>query len=104
MVVRVRPRQLALALPHAESLTRDNFLEGPANAQALALIDGWPDWPNRVMMLAGPERVPPGGYEAFSVLVITLIVLGAAGFGVVVYVGRRLRQTLHSLTSDRGAG
>ena len=55
MVVRVRPRQLALALPHAESLTRDNFLEGPANAQALALIDGWPDWPNRVMMLAGPE-------------------------------------------------
>ncbi len=55
MVVRVRPRQLALALPHAESLTRDNFMEGAANAQALALIDGWPDWPNRVMMLVGPE-------------------------------------------------
>lgn len=55
MVVRVRPRQLALALPHAESLTRDNFMEGSANAQALALIDAWPDWPNRVMMLAGPE-------------------------------------------------
>jgi chromosomal replication initiation ATPase DnaA len=46
---------LALALPHAESLTRDNFLEGAANAQALALIDAWPDWPNRVMMLVGPE-------------------------------------------------
>ena len=28
--IRVRPRQLAFALPHAESLTRDNFLEGPA--------------------------------------------------------------------------
>lgn len=55
MVARVRPRQLALALPHAESLTRDNFLEGAANAQALALIDAWPDWPNRVMMLVGPE-------------------------------------------------
>lgn len=55
MVARVRPRQLALALPHAESLTRDNFLEGSANAQALALIDAWPDWPNRVMMLVGPE-------------------------------------------------
>lgn len=55
MVVRVRPRQLALALPHAESLTRDNFLEGSANAQALALVDRWPDWPNRVMMLVGPE-------------------------------------------------
>lgn len=55
MVARVRPRQLALALPHAESLTRDNFMEGSANAQALALIDAWPDWPNRIMMLVGPE-------------------------------------------------
>jgi chromosomal replication initiation ATPase DnaA len=52
---RVHPRQLAFALPHAESLTRDNFLEGPANAAALALIDHWPDWPNRVMLLVGPE-------------------------------------------------
>src|SRR4030081_3121952 len=52
---RVQPRQLAFALPHAESLTRDNFFEGPANAAALALIDGWPDWPNRIMLLAGPE-------------------------------------------------
>jgi chromosomal replication initiation ATPase DnaA len=51
----VPPRQLAFALPHAESLTRDNFLEGPANAAGLALIDRWPDWPNRVMLLAGPE-------------------------------------------------
>jgi chromosomal replication initiation ATPase DnaA len=52
---RIQPRQLAFALPHAESLSRDNFLEGPANAAALALIDGWPDWPNRVMLLVGPE-------------------------------------------------
>jgi chromosomal replication initiation ATPase DnaA len=52
---RVQPRQLAFALPHAESLTRDNFLEGPANTAGLALIDSWPDWPNRVMLLIGPE-------------------------------------------------
>jgi chromosomal replication initiation ATPase DnaA len=44
-----------LALPHAESLTRDNFLEGPANQAALALIERWPDWPNRIMWLAGEE-------------------------------------------------
>ena len=55
MAVRVQPRQLAFALPHAESLTRDNFLEGPANEAALALIESWPDWPNRVMLLVGPE-------------------------------------------------
>ena len=51
----VPPRQLAFTLPHAESLTRDNFLEGPANAAALALIDAWPEWPSRTMMLVGPE-------------------------------------------------
>ena len=51
----VQPRQLAFALPHPESLTRDNFLEGPANAAALALVDRWPDWPNRIMLLTGPE-------------------------------------------------
>jgi chromosomal replication initiation ATPase DnaA len=55
VAARVQPRQLAFALPHAESLSRDNFLEGPANAEALGLIDSWPDWPNRVMLLVGPE-------------------------------------------------
>lgn len=55
MAAGAQPRQLALALPHAESLSRDDFLEGPGNAAALALIDRWPDWPNRVMWLMGPE-------------------------------------------------
>jgi len=52
---RVHPRQLAFALPHAESLTRDNFLEGPANEAGLSLIDAWPEWPGRSMLLTGPE-------------------------------------------------
>jgi chromosomal replication initiation ATPase DnaA len=52
---RVQPRQLAFALPHAESLSRDNFFEGPANAAGLALVDSWPEWPNRVMLMVGPE-------------------------------------------------
>jgi len=55
VAARARPRQLAFALPHTESLSRDDFLEGPSNAAALALIDGWPDWPNRIMQLTGPE-------------------------------------------------
>ncbi|MBR1122427.1 chromosomal replication initiator DnaA [Bradyrhizobium lablabi] len=55
MAGHVQPRQLAFALPHAESLTRDNFLEGPANEAGLTLIESWPDWPNRIMLLAGEE-------------------------------------------------
>jgi chromosomal replication initiation ATPase DnaA len=42
-------------LPHAESLSRDDFLEGSANAAALSLVESWPEWPNRIMVLVGPE-------------------------------------------------
>ena len=51
----VRPRQLALALDHAESFAREDFIAGASNAAALALIERWPDWPDRVMVLVGPE-------------------------------------------------
>lgn len=49
------PRQLVLALPHAESFAREDFLAGPSNGAALTLIERWPDWPAPVMALAGPE-------------------------------------------------
>ena len=49
------PRQLVLALPHAESFAREDFLAGPSNAAALTLIERWPDWPAPVMALIGPE-------------------------------------------------
>jgi chromosomal replication initiation ATPase DnaA len=49
------PRQLALALAHSESFAREDFLTGPSNEAALALIEQWPDWPSRAMVLVGPE-------------------------------------------------
>ncbi|MBB3770301.1 chromosomal replication initiation ATPase DnaA [Angulomicrobium tetraedrale] len=48
-------RQLALDLPHHDSRARDDFLPGPANEAALALIDAWPRWPAPVVALVGPE-------------------------------------------------
>jgi chromosomal replication initiation ATPase DnaA len=55
MTASVSPRQLLLALDHTESFAREDFLSGPSNAAALVLIESWPDWPNRVMALIGPE-------------------------------------------------
>jgi chromosomal replication initiation ATPase DnaA len=49
------PRQLALALDHPESLAREDFLSGSANASALELIESWPDWASRSAILTGPE-------------------------------------------------
>ena len=49
------PLQLALALPHTESFAREDFLAGPSNQAALALIEQWPDWPARTLVLVGPQ-------------------------------------------------
>jgi chromosomal replication initiation ATPase DnaA len=54
-MVSLGPRQLALALDHSESFAREDFLSGPSNEAALALIERWPDWPDRAMLLVGPE-------------------------------------------------
>jgi chromosomal replication initiation ATPase DnaA len=51
----VLPRQLALALDHAESYAREDFLSGPCNAGPLELIECWPDWPASAIALVGPE-------------------------------------------------
>jgi chromosomal replication initiation ATPase DnaA len=51
----VRPRQLALALDHAESYAREDFLAGAGNEAAVRLVEAWPDWPAHAVALIGPE-------------------------------------------------
>ena len=48
-------RQMALDLRHEESFAREDFLVGPANAAAFAMIERWPDWPAPALALIGPE-------------------------------------------------
>jgi chromosomal replication initiation ATPase DnaA len=55
MSIPLSPRQLAFSLGHAESFAREDFLPGPSNAAALKLIERWPDWPDKVVVLVGPE-------------------------------------------------
>jgi len=47
-------RQIPLSLPYKPALGRDDFLTGVANAEAISLIDRWPEWPARTVLLAGP--------------------------------------------------
>jgi len=49
------PRQLAFALGHHTSFAREDFLEGPSNRAALAMVERWPDWPDRLLVVMGPE-------------------------------------------------
>jgi chromosomal replication initiation ATPase DnaA len=46
--------QLPLPLPHAPQYDRDSFLSAPSNDAALRLLERWPDWPARIVLLSGP--------------------------------------------------
>lgn len=48
-------RQLALDLGHRPALGREDFIVTRSNAEAVALIDRWPDWPHPVLAIVGPE-------------------------------------------------
>ena len=49
-----RQRQLPLDFDHRPSLGGDDFLVAPSNAEAVAWIDRWPDWPGPALALHGP--------------------------------------------------
>ncbi|HEX2511530.1 MAG TPA: chromosomal replication initiator DnaA, partial [Xanthobacteraceae bacterium] len=88
-----RPRQLALALGHEESLAREDFLEGPSNATALKLLEAWPDWPAPVVMLTGPE----GSGKSH------LAAIWAAASGARVIGARALTETSPPMALATGA-
>jgi chromosomal replication initiation ATPase DnaA len=46
--------QLALAVPHRSALEREDFLVAPANADAVAWVDSWPNWPAAALVVHGP--------------------------------------------------
>ncbi len=77
------PRQLVLALDHAISYAREDFLEGPSNEKALALVERWPDWPSRLIALVGPE----GSGKSH------LAAIWAAASGARVVSAKRLGET-----------
>lgn len=47
--------QLPFDLASAPRFGRDDFLVSASNAAALRTLDRWPDWPDRVLLLLGPE-------------------------------------------------
>lgn len=49
------PEQLTFDLPARPAQGLDDFLVTPSNANAMATIEGWQNWPNRKLVLAGDE-------------------------------------------------
>ncbi|WP_101067362.1 P-loop NTPase family protein [Roseovarius salinarum] len=46
-------RQLSFDLPVREARGREDFFVSPANAEAVAQIEGWREWPGRKLVLTG---------------------------------------------------
>ncbi|WP_372000100.1 DnaA/Hda family protein [Tistrella mobilis] len=49
-----RPAQLPLDLALRPALGREDFLVAPSNAEAVAWLDRWPDWPGPALAIHGP--------------------------------------------------
>lgn len=47
-------RQLALDLGHRPALGLEDFMASPGNAEALAWLDRWPEWPAPAIAVHGP--------------------------------------------------
>lgn len=50
----VQSRQLVFEMPHRPALGVEDFLVSDSNAEAVALVDRWPDWPVGAAVIAGP--------------------------------------------------
>lgn len=48
-------RQLSFELPVRQALGRNDFFVSPANSDAVAMIEGWQNWPARKLVLIGPS-------------------------------------------------
>ncbi len=94
-------RQLALSLPLDPGFGEEDFLLGASNAAAHALIDQWPSWPSRAVIITGPaacgkshlaaifaDRSAGSIISARTLREVDVPKLGAAGAVVVESVDR----------------
>ncbi len=119
MSVSEPPRQLPLDLGHAAGRSRDDLVVSPANQLAVGLIDGWPQWPAPVVVLAGPAGsgkthlgavwVEAAGAAGLSAARLGAEAIAVAGAGPVFIddadrPGRDESGLFHVINTARAAG
>jgi DNA replication protein DnaC len=73
------PRQLTLDLPIETRFGREDFLVSPSNADAFETFEGWPAWPDRVLLLLGPTGAGKSHLGAIWAARATQQVAGTSG-------------------------
>jgi chromosomal replication initiation ATPase DnaA len=101
-------RQLILDLPHQPGMERADFVTGEANRAAVALIDRWPDWPVRTVLLSGPAGAGKSHLAAIwrsesGAAAAAAAALGDAQAEALVAGGAVLVEDLHAPRRDERA-
>src|SRR4051794_8610206 len=81
-------RQLRLSLRRPAPHTRDAFVLGASNADAVAALDAWPRWPGGTLVLAGPEGVGKTHLARAWAAGVQAVILDRAGPDVGAAAGR----------------
>jgi chromosomal replication initiation ATPase DnaA len=81
-------RQLRLSLRRPAAHTRDAFVQGASNAEAVAALDAWPSWPCGTLVLVGPEGVGKTHLARAWAVGAKALILDRAGPDVAAAAGR----------------
>jgi chromosomal replication initiation ATPase DnaA len=95
-------RQLPLDLPVTERHGREDWIVSPANAEATALVERWPDWPSDVVLLIGPAGSGKSHLARVLAEASGAAVLAAADLAAIDPTERARIGTL--VVEDLGAG
>jgi len=81
-------RQLRLSLRRPAADTREAFVHGASNAEAVAALDAWPRWPGGALVLVGPEGVGKTHLARAWAASVKAAVLDRAGPDLAAAAGR----------------
>lgn len=55
LTVPSKPKQIPFDFDHRPALGGEDFLVSPCNAEAVAWVERWPDWPGVALAIVGPQ-------------------------------------------------
>lgn len=94
--------QLVLDLGHRPALGAEDFLVGPSNQAAVALVDRWPDWPLSSALVVGPPRSGKSHLAHVWQLRSNAVITEAAAIGETIIPVFKSRRALVVEDIDNG--
>lgn len=100
--------QMAFDLPVRSATGREDFFVSPSNAVAVAQIEAWRDWPQRKLVLVGPEgagktHLAHVWADASGAQIVAATALAGAGIEALAVQGAVAVEDADRIAGDRAA-